>query len=87
MFVIRLLSGTRGYLPAVPDNFSRCTWARVVGTFAPLNGWRCWSRRGVPSIDRHMAMFAPFPQSRRYVSSRTDPRRGGRPLDTDIESP
>jgi putative transposase len=36
--VIRLLDGTRAYLHAVIDNFSRRILAwRVAGTFAPIN--------------------------------------------------
>jgi transposase InsO family protein len=36
--VIRLVDGTRAYLHAVIDNFSRRIWAwRVADTFAPIN--------------------------------------------------
>jgi transposase InsO family protein len=52
--VIRLLDGTRAYLHAVIDNFSRRVLAwRVAETFAPMNSVAVLlDARNVPFFDR-----------------------------------
>ena len=55
--VIRLLGGTRAYLHAVIDNFSRRILAwRVADTFAPATAWPCCSKplggRGAQRVPR-----------------------------------